>query len=769
MDELSSSQELAALRQRVTELEAEVESQEHLKIILDHLPYRVWLKDINGVHLMANRQFCQTTGKNIQEVLGKTDLELWQFTDAERFRREDLAAISSQISIVLEQLVTTVDGGEQWFSTIKTPVYTSTSQLLGIAGLSFDITDRKNAELVLENLKNDLETRVQERTAALEKEVEQHCQSEERFREISEAAGAYLWELDAQSKYTFVTEEAKLVKGYSPEELLGRSPLEFMPSEDATQTRVVLEQAIVQGSRFRLEHRDILPNGEIVWEEVNGLPVFNTQGAIIGFRGAGRSITDRKQAEQRLHQANAQLELKVQERTNSLRQTMKDLAASEATLQEAQQMAHLGSWRLNALTQEVSWSDEMFRIFGMNPGQPVPELEERQKYIHPEDVSAWQKVIYEAMHHNSPYEIEFRYFRGGEDLRYLRASGRPISNDRGEVVRLVGTVLDITDRKQAELSLQQVNEALELRVEVRTRELQEIVADLENTLQELKTAQSRLIQSEKMSSLGQLVAGVAHEINNPVNFIYGNLNYASEYTDKLLRLLQTYQKNYLEPAAEVSQVADDIDWEFIVEDMPKLIASMKIGAERIQKIVLSLRTFSRTDEADLKSVNIHEGIDSTLMILQHRIKAKPNLPAIEIVKQYNNIPPVECYPGQLNQVFMNILSNAIDALEERDEARSQLGLPQSLTDITDHPSCIWITTEVQETTIRISIKDNGAGVPPQVLQRLFDPFYTTKEVGKGTGMGLSISYQIITEKHKGTLECHSEPGGGAEFIIQIPA
>ncbi len=766
MAEASSSQELAtelaALRQRVAELETEVQLQAHLKIILDHLPYRVWLKDIDGIHLAVNRQFCQATGKTIQEILGKTDLELWKPIDAERFRQEDLDLIAAPASLVLEQFVTTVDGGEQWFSTTKNPVYTATGELLGISGVSFDITDRKNAEIALENLKNELETRVGERTAALEQEVEQRLQSEERLRDISEAAGEYIWELDAQGKYIFVTEKVKLVKGYSPEELLGCSPLEFIPPEDVAPVLKILEQAAAQKSSFRLEHRDILPNGEMVWEEVNGLPILDAQGEIIGFRGAGLSITDRKQAEMKLQQANAQLEIKVQERTASLRQIMKDLAASEATLQEAQQMAHLGSWRLDALTQEVSWSDEMFRIFGMHPGQPVPPLEERQKNIHPEDLEAWKAAIYEAMHHNCPYEIEFRYFRGGDDLRYLRGSGRPIANEHGEVVRLVGTVLDITDRKQAELALKTANEALELRVEVRTRELQETVADLETTLQDLKLAQSQLIQSEKMSSLGQLVAGVAHEINNPVNFIYGNLNYASEYTHQLLRLLKAYQKNYPEPAAEVHHIAEEIDWEFIIDDLPKLIASMGVGAERIQKIVLSLRTFSRMDEADLKSVDIHEGIDSTLMILQHRLKAKQHYPAIEVIKKYADLPLVECYPGQLNQVFMNILSNAIDALEERDQGRSSKEL---LAD----PSCIWITTEVRQAMVCIRIKDNGVGIPPQVLQRLFDPFYTTKEVGKGTGMGLSISYQIISDRHNGTLECISQPGAGAEFIIQIPS
>lgn len=304
-------------------------------------------------------------------------------------------------------------------------------------------------------------------------------------------------------------------------------------------------------------------------------------------------------------------------------------------------------------------------------------------------------------------------------------------------------------------ALEKSKEELEERVEERTNELK-------NALRELQRTQSQVIQSEKMSSLGQLVAGVAHEINNPVNFIHGNLVHVQEYTQDLLALMQLYQQHNTHPAAEIQTVAEDIDLEFLQEDLPKMLSSMKVGTDRIRQIVLSLRNFSRIDEAEFKSVDIHEGMDSTLMILQHRLKAKPEQPEIEVIKDYGTVPLVECYAGQLNQVFMNILVNAIDALEENNAKRTY-------QEIENNPSIIKIRTSVVNSTwLEVAIADNGVGISKEFQQRIFDPFFTTKPIGKGTGMGMSISYQIVTEKHGGKLECFSTAGQGTEFIIQIP-
>jgi PAS domain S-box-containing protein len=274
---------------------------------------------------------------------------------------------------------------------------------------------------------------------------------------------------------------------------------------------------------------------------------------------------------------------------------------------------------------------------------------------------------------------------------------------------------------------------------------------LQHTLQELKRAQAQMVQNEKMSSLGQLVAGIAHEINNPVNFIHGNVDYTKVYVADLLKLVETYQKYYPEPVTEINQAMEAIDLDFLRQDFPKILDSMQLGTARINEIVESLRSFSRLDETGLKVVDLHKGIDSALMILQSRINHPP---AIKIVKKYGELPLVECLAGEINQVFMNIFANAIDALNEL--------APDIIRQIV-------ITTEaISLDQVEIRIANNGPAIAIEIQHRIFDPFFTTKPVGQGTGMGMAISYQIITDQHNGQLLCHSQPEQGTEFAIRLP-
>ncbi|MBH8562908.1 AAA family ATPase [Nostoc sp. CENA67] len=327
--------------------------------------------------------------------------------------------------------------------------------------------------------------------------------------------------------------------------------------------------------------------------------------------------------------------------------------------------------------------------------------------------------------------------------------------------------------QEAKASLEDYSRNLENKVQERTLELYDKNQHLQQALQQLQQTQTQLIQTEKMSSLGQLVAGVAHEINNPVNFINGNLVHTTNYLQDLLQLVEDYEQNYPHPAAGILARQEAIDLEFLKEDLPKTLESMKMGANRIRQIVLSLRNFSRLDEAEMKQVDIHEGIDSTLLILQHRFKEKAGRPRIEVYKDYIQLPKLECYPGQLNQVFINILTNAIDAIDqEYENSHVSCKLDQKngkvVQAIADLPTIHIRTEQLDFDRVVIQITDNGPGMTEEVRRRIFDPFFTTKPVGSGTGLGLSICYQTIVEKHRGQLKCKSALGQGTQFTIEIP-
>jgi two-component system, NtrC family, sensor kinase len=334
---------------------------------------------------------------------------------------------------------------------------------------------------------------------------------------------------------------------------------------------------------------------------------------------------------------------------------------------------------------------------------------------------------------------------------WLETNKIPLRDAAGNVIGIMGSFQDVTPRYEAELALKRLNEALEERVSERTAELQQ-------TLEALQAAQTQMIQAEKMSSLGQLVAGVAHEINNPINFIYGNLPHVQNYAQQLVEGIQYYQQADRATHSNPATPAPPIDLDFIQTDLPKILRSMEAGTHRVRDIVLSLRNFSRLDEAASKTADLHEGIDSTILMLQHRCIVTPDRPPIQILTHYGDLPRITCYPGHLNQVFLNLLNNAIDAIETT--AMESLS-PTQLPTITIR------TRMLGNTHVKITIGDNGCGIPAALQSRLFDPFFTTKPIGQGTGMGLSIAYQIITN-HQGRLYCHSTPGQGTQFVIELP-
>ena len=863
------------------------------------------------------------------ELLGKTVWDIFTEATDSDFCQNYRKAVQQQEAVTFEAFYSPV---EKWF---EVRAYPSDD---GLSVFLRDITQQKQ----------DLA-----RLYLLEKAIE------------ASSNGVVISDMNAPDQPIIYSNPAfEKLTGYSPSDIIGRN-CRFLQGIDTDQTEVDKIRACIRDGRDgRVVLKNYRKNGTPFWNELVISPVRDNSGNVTHFIGVQKDITARKQAEEALRQ-------------------------SEANLAEAQKVAHIGSWELDVATLEVTWSAEMFRIFGLDPQQPVPSYADRQ--IHPGDRQLWIETLEKGLTAGTPYEIDVRIVRPDGQLRYVQAKGQPTLNECGKVTKLFGTVLDITDRKQTEAALWQhiqmldlandtimildlegtviywnqgaeqlygwtkpeaigenvhallqttypesleaikttcidrgywtgellhaksdgtqvtvasrwtlqrdengrplaileinnditerkqaeadrtrliaileattdfvgmadvrgnttylnragrkllgIDEGEDLAVtsisnysppQVATRIFDEgipaamqdgtwsgetallhrdggeipvsqvIIAhkttdgtveylstiardisdrkraedalrqserrerekalQLEQTLQELKRTQTQLVQNEKMISLGQIVAGVAHEINNPVSFIYGNLKYANRYARDLLELLQVYQQQYPDPGPEIEAIAEDIELDFLVEDLPNLMKSMKSGAERIRQIVLSLRNFSRLDESEFKSADIHEGLESTLLILQHRLNETTENLKIQVIKEYGDLPQVACYPGELNQVFVNILSNAIDALEESSSEKS--GQSKDRT--------ILIRTERREEKVAIRIADNGPGIPEELQQRLFDPFFTTKPVGKGTGLGLSISYQIVVEKHGGQLTCISTPDLGTEFVIEIP-
>ena len=746
-----------------------LQNNSQFRLFLEHTPVAVALFDREMRYIATTRRWLTDYGVNQQSLIGRCHYDVFPQT-AEKWKAIHQRCLAGAVESNDADSFVRVDGSVEWVKWESRPWYDHNGEIGGIVLFTKVITESKRTQ---ETLKAS-EARLQKLAANVPGMIYQ-----------------FVRRPDNTQYFSYITPGCRELFELEPEQIqLDIAALfNLIHPDDYSE----FEQSILVSAKtlqpFNHQYRIITPSADLKWVQAQSRPELQANGDLV-WDGVMMDITERKQAESALRQSEAryrelaQREQLLNRLASQIRHSLNLDTVVETTIQEIQQLLQIDrccfSW-YKPDAEPPTWevikeakNSDLPSILGCYPATevgPVTQQLLNQEILQIDDVASFSEPIHRQLMQSLGYQSEIvlpiKTLSGdiGVIVCGQCTCPRPWTDTEVELLQAVVDQLAIAIN-QAELYAQTHHTAITA---------QKQAQQLEQTLEELNRTQTQLVQSEKMSSLGQLVAGVAHEINNPVNFIYGNLAHANEYIKDILGLLKLYQQAYPQPTPEITQEIDAIDLDFLVSDLPNLLSSMKVGSDRIRGIVRSLRSFSRHDEAEMKEVDIHEGIESTLMILQNRLKTKPDYPEIEVIKNYGNLPLVECYAGQLNQVFMNLLANAIDALEEGIGNRSSvMGSKSEICarqlPITHYPlPKIQISTEVLENNhIAIRIADNGSGMTPEVKKRLFDPFFTTKAVGVGTGLGLSISYQIVIEKHGGQLYCFSEVGQGTEFVIEIP-
>lgn len=712
------------------------ESHQQIVTLLESITDAFFTLDSQWKFTYLNHKAEQYLERNQSELLGYSIWQVFPGAIGSSFYTRYHHALTHQVPVTFEEFHPTLN---KWFEVRAYP---------SAAGLSIffnDITERKSAAVLLEKQKQTLNA-------------------------ILDHAPIWIWMTDTKGQMQFVNKTFCEDVGVPASRFLEAPYAEVLGAEAVA--GCLASDAACLSSDIPHQSEESLPfvDSQIHDLEIIKAKIKDAAGEVIGLIGLAVDVTERKSVQRSLQKSEARFrELAQREKllnclASQIRNSLDLDTTIDTAVQEIRNLLQIDrchfAW-YQADREEQSWevvkeakNSTLSSQLGCYPSAATGLLTEKLlalETIRVDEIEKMPDPIAQQFCLSLGYTsllalpIETRESTIGAIVCTHCQSLRPWSDSEVELLQAVCDQVAIAIQ-QADLYTQTREAALQARLQA---------VELEEAYSRLQRTQTHLVQSEKMSSLGQLVAGVAHEINNPVNFIYGNLMHAQEYTQDLLHLMELYQHEYPNPSAVIAECIEEIELDFLLADLPKLLSSMKVGAERIRQIVQSLRNFSRLDEAARKEVDLHEGLESTLLILQNRFKAKLDTPSITIIKEYGNLPPVECYAGQLNQVFMNLLTNAIDALAEPDSS-------------TQNPE-IRISTQVTAANrIRIAIADNGPGIPESAKQRLFDPFFTTKPVGKGTGLGLAISYDIVVEKHGGELKCVSVLGEGTEFIIEIP-